>query len=80
MQFPKLQLLLDSLNISLIKYQIMLMIKIQVKVRIKKYWLYFFFLNTVKPVYNGHPWDPKIEAVVDSWLLFRGSLYYTICN
>ena len=58
----------------------MLMIKIQVKVRIKKYWLYFFFLNTVKPVYNGHPWDPKIEAVVDSWLLFRGSLYYTICN
>ncbi len=31
---------------------------------------------TVKPVYNGHPWDPKIEAVVDRWPLFRGSLYY----
>ncbi len=35
---------------------------------------------TVKPVYNGQPWDPKIEAVVDRWSLFRGSLYYTICN
>ncbi len=33
--------------------------------------------HTVKPVYNGHPWDPKIEAVVDRWPLFRGSLYYT---
>ncbi len=31
---------------------------------------------TVKPVYNGHPWDPKIVAVVDRWSLFRGSLYY----
>ena len=31
---------------------------------------------TVKPVYNGHPWDPKIEAIVDRWPLFRGSLYY----
>ena len=27
---------------------------------------------TVKPVYNGHPWDPKILAVVDWWPLFRG--------
>ncbi len=36
--------------------------------------------NTVKPVYNGHPWDPKIEAVVDRWPLFRGRLCYTICN
>jgi hypothetical protein len=27
---------------------------------------------TVKPVYNGHPWDPKIVAVVHRWLLFRG--------
>jgi hypothetical protein len=26
---------------------------------------------TVKPVYNGHPWDPKILAVVDRWPLFR---------
>ena len=32
--------------------------------------------NTVKPVYKGHPWDPKIEAVVDRSSLFRGSLYY----
>ncbi len=31
---------------------------------------------TVKPVYNGHTWGPKIEAVVDRWPLFRGSLYY----
>jgi hypothetical protein len=36
--------------------------------------------STVKPMYNGQPWDPKIEAVVDRWLLFRGSLNYTICN
>jgi hypothetical protein len=27
---------------------------------------------TVKPVYNGHPWDPKIAVVVDRWSLFRG--------
>jgi hypothetical protein len=25
------------------------------------------FSITVKPVYNGHLWDPKIEAVVDRW-------------
>jgi hypothetical protein len=35
-----------------------------------------FEIKTVKPVYNGHPWDLKIEAVVDRWPLFRGSLYY----
>ncbi len=29
-------------------------------------------LYTVKPVYNAHPWDPKILAVVDRWPLFRG--------
>ena len=29
---------------------------------------------TVKPVYNDHPWDPKIVAVVDRWSLFRGHL------
>ncbi len=40
----------------------------------------FTYLYTVKPVYNSHPWDPKIEAVVDRWSLFRGSLYYTVCN
>ncbi len=34
------------------------------------------FLNTVKLVYNDHPWDPKIVAVVDRWSLFRGHL----CN
>jgi hypothetical protein len=28
--------------------------------------------NTVKPVYNCHPWDLKILAVVLRWLLFRG--------
>jgi hypothetical protein len=38
------------------------------------------FKNTVKPVYNGQSWDPKIEAVVDMWPLFRGRLYYIICN
>jgi hypothetical protein len=27
---------------------------------------------TVKPVHNGHPWDPKIGAVVHWWLIFRG--------
>ncbi len=31
-------------------------------------------------MYNGHPWDPKIEAVIDRWTLFKGRLYYTICN
>ena len=32
--------------------------------------------NTVKPVYNDHPWDPKIVAFVDRWSLFEGNL----CN
>ncbi len=27
----------------------------------------------VKPVYNDHPWDPKMVVVVDMWLLFRDS-------
>jgi hypothetical protein len=27
---------------------------------------------TVKPVYNGHLWDPKKEAVVQSWPVFTG--------
>ncbi len=27
--------------------------------------------NTVDPVYNGHPWDPKIEAFVHRCLLSR---------
>ena len=31
---------------------------------------------TDKSVYNGHPWDPKFEAVVDRWPLFRGRVYY----
>jgi hypothetical protein len=39
-----------------------------------------FEIKTVKPVYNGHPWDLKIEAVVDRWPLFRGSLYYKNWN
>ena len=29
--------------------------------------------NTVKPVYNDHPRDPKVVTVVDRWSLFRGS-------
>jgi len=35
-----------------------------------------------EPVYNDHPWDPKIVAVVDSWSLFRGHLcnISPICN
>jgi hypothetical protein len=37
-------------------------------------------INTVKPVYNNHPWDPKIVAVVDRWPLFRGGLYYKNWN
>jgi hypothetical protein len=31
-----------------------------------------FYNNTVKPVCNGHPWGPKIVAVVHRWPLFRG--------
>jgi len=27
---------------------------------------------TVKPVYNEHPRDTKLVAVVDKWSLFRG--------
>jgi hypothetical protein len=27
---------------------------------------------TVKPVYNGHPWDPQKAAVVQSWPVFGG--------
>jgi hypothetical protein len=27
---------------------------------------------TVKPVYNGHPWDPQKVAVVQSWPVFTG--------
>ena len=29
--------------------------------------------NTVKPVYNDHPWDPKIVVVVDRWSFFLRS-------
>ncbi len=29
-------------------------------------------LSTVKPVYNGHPWDPKKVAVVQSWPVLGG--------
>ena len=28
---------------------------------------------TVKPEYNDHPRDLKFVAVVDKWLLFRGT-------
>ncbi len=37
-------------------------------------------MNTVKPVYNNRPWDPKIVAIVDKWPLFRDGLYYKIWN
>jgi hypothetical protein len=30
--------------------------------------------DTVKPVYNGHPRDRKLVAVVDRWSLFRAYL------
>jgi hypothetical protein len=30
------------------------------------------FRCTVKPVYNGHPWDPKKVVVVQSWPVFTG--------
>ncbi len=33
------------------------------------YWKLDLFTNTVKPVYNDHPWDTKIVAVVDMLLL-----------
>jgi len=36
--------------------------------------------NSVKPVYNDHPRDPKIVAVVDRWSLFGGHLYYKRSN
>ncbi len=45
--------------------------------------MYFHILNigsTVKPVYNSHPWDPKIEALIDRWPLFTGSIYYKNLN
>jgi hypothetical protein len=34
----------------------------------------FMHLNliTVKPVYNGHPWDPKKAAVVQRWPVLEG--------
>jgi hypothetical protein len=28
--------------------------------------------STVKPVYNGHPWDPKKAAVVQRWPVLEG--------
>jgi len=31
-------------------------------------------VSAVKPVYNDHPWAPKIVAVVDRWSLFRGAV------
>ena len=36
----------------------------------------YTFNNTVNPVYNVHPWDTKVVAVVDGWSLFRGHLCY----
>jgi hypothetical protein len=28
--------------------------------------------DTVKPVYNGRPWDPQKVAIVQSWPVFTG--------
>jgi hypothetical protein len=36
--------------------------------------------STVKLVYNDHPWDTKILAVVDRKSLFRGHFYKKIWN
>jgi hypothetical protein len=36
----------------------------------------FFSTYLVIPVYNDHPHDPKIVAVVDRWSLFGGHLCY----
>jgi hypothetical protein len=33
-----------------------------------------YFVCTVKPVYNDHPWDRKKVVVVQRWSLFRGSI------
>jgi hypothetical protein len=35
---------------------------------------------TIKPVYNDHPWFPKIVAVVDRWPLFSGHICNKTCN
>ncbi len=40
----------------------------------------YTFEDTFKPVYNDHPWDPKIVAVVDKWSLFRGYLSKKVLN
>ena len=29
-------------------------------------------ISTVKPVYNGHPWNPKKVAVAQRWPVFGG--------
>ena len=31
-------------------------------------------------MYNDHPWDPKIVAVIDRWSLFRGHFWYESSN
>jgi hypothetical protein len=31
-------------------------------------------IDTVKPVHNDHPWNPKKVAIVDRWSLFGGHL------
>jgi len=34
--------------------------------------LFPIYAHIVKPVYNDHPWDSKIVAVIDRWTLFKG--------
>ncbi len=35
----------------------------------------YYTPNSVKPLNNDHPRDPKIVAVVDGWSLFRGQIF-----
>jgi hypothetical protein len=46
--------------------------------------IFFSFGYTVKPVCNGHPWDPKKAAVVQrlrhKWSLFTVSYYKILEN
>jgi hypothetical protein len=38
------------------------------------------FVNTVKPVYNYHPWDSKKVVIIQKWSLFRGWSFKIIIN
>ena len=38
----------------------------------------FYSTITIKPMCNDHPWDNKIVAVVERWLLFKGHFMINI--